>query len=404
MQDIDNHMDDLFRNAAENYRPSSGIDQWDYIQSEITHNNKKPFIVNKKKLFLIPNYVIPGLLLMCASLLIPYNLFMPLLQESKHSFETVGKNVGSSFKKISKGNKSITKAALFSFISRGNERIHSTLYENPPSKINNPDFINVAVDSVSKNKAGPIMSLNSSLVQSIDTGLFKSNNVLPLQKNELVYDNIDTGKVRDSLSMALPRINNNNFYFGFIAGSEFSGVKTINTMHPGYKAGVVAGYRIDKNISIETGFSFNKKNYSCNGLYFNQQKITEQMPPGMKIISLTGYCTSVEIPLRVNLSIWNKNKISVFSSVGISSIITTKESNLYKTLYNGDYTSIKGSYNQMKAFVASSVDFRIGMERRFHNGTSVRIEPYIQLPLRGTGIGEIKVRSAGFSVGYMIFK
>ena len=46
MQDLDNNMDDLFRKAAENYRPSPGKSQWKEIVADMAKQPQE--VVNKQ--------------------------------------------------------------------------------------------------------------------------------------------------------------------------------------------------------------------------------------------------------------------------------------------------------------------------------------------------------------------
>jgi len=48
MPDLDNHMDDLFRKAADNYRPAAGKSDWDKISPLINTTEATVLPQNKK--------------------------------------------------------------------------------------------------------------------------------------------------------------------------------------------------------------------------------------------------------------------------------------------------------------------------------------------------------------------
>ena len=49
MQDLDNNMDDLFRKAAENYRPSPGKSQWKEIVADMAKQQQEVVKKQEKK-------------------------------------------------------------------------------------------------------------------------------------------------------------------------------------------------------------------------------------------------------------------------------------------------------------------------------------------------------------------
>jgi predicted GNAT family acetyltransferase len=62
-----------------------------------------------------------------------------------------------------------------------------------------------------------------------------------------------------------------------------------------------------------------------------------------------------------------------------------------------------GSYKNNCRYIA--VMANIGAEYNYKTGkhTLIRIEPYIQIPLKGIGIGSMPVMTAGLHVGFMRF-
>jgi hypothetical protein len=66
----------------------------------------------------------------------------------------------------------------------------------------------------------------------------------------------------------------------------------------------------------------------------------------------------------------------------------------YNNYYSGNKVYKKASKNWLSAGNISA-----GYERRLIRGTSIRVEPYVRLPLKGVGIGSLPLTSTGVLVG-----
>ncbi len=131
-------------------------------------------------------------------------------------------------------------------------------------------------------------------------------------------------------------------------------------------------------------------------------KVGPSMPPEMKILSLKGSSTLFEAPLKFKYNILDKKKIIVSASAGISSYVLTNEKNNYLTSMNGTRENIISSCENSSRYFAAAVDFSVGCEHKFSKNKNIRIEPYVQFPLKGIGIGTLPVMSAGLHLGFTV--
>jgi len=200
-----------------------------------------------------------------------------------------------------------------------------------------------------------------------------------------------------------PEQNQHGFYFGGAIGISFNSVKYQSFGKPGFDIGVIAGYKTSKKVSLESGLFFGKKYYFTDGKYFSMDKVGPSMPPEMKIISLKGSSTLFEIPVKFKYDILFKGRSAMFASAGVSSYLLTNEKNKYITSLNGTTENVTGSYKNSSRYFAAAIDFSLGYEYRLSNDNSMRIEPYLQVPLKGIGMGTLPVMSAGLQVGFTVF-
>lgn len=189
--------------------------------------------------------------------------------------------------------------------------------------------------------------------------------------------------------------NKPGFYYGIAAGTELNQVKNQGMTKIGFNAGVLVGLQINKKISVETGVQLSQKKYYTSGEYFNPK--TGSMPSNMKIMSLKGTSTMIEIPVSVKYN-FTKNENTFYGKAGVSSYLVTKEKNNYKAMVSGQEQEINSTYNNNKFYSAAEIRLGAGYEKKLNKKLNIRVEPYIQIPLKGIGIGALPVTSTGLQL------
>ncbi|HEV3221572.1 MAG TPA: outer membrane beta-barrel protein [Puia sp.] len=190
--------------------------------------------------------------------------------------------------------------------------------------------------------------------------------------------------------------SNKGFYVGLIAGPDLSTVKFQSVKQPGFSLGVLAGYRISKRFSIETGLLWDKKYYYSNGDYFN--KSHTNIPPNSKISSVTGNCNMFEIPINLRYDFATKNNYGFFVKAGLSSYLMKKE-NYSIIMEQWAAYPYDSTYKNASNNIFSVLQLSGGYEHTIGAKTNIWIEPYLKIPLQGIGIGNMPIMSAGFYIG-----
>ena len=166
----------------------------------------------------------------------------------------------------------------------------------------------------------------------------------------------------------------------------------------GFAAGLIIGFRVSPNLSVETGIIWNKKNYVSDGRNFNMAKVSSAMPAGMVIDNLESHSSVSEIPIKVRYDFINKRNSFFFASGGVSSYMMTKEKNMYNVTMNGSQEKMTGVYNKNDYELPAVANISIGYEHSLFKQLEIRIEPFLKIPLRGIGVGSLPVTSAGLQV------
>ena len=431
MPDLDNHMDDLFRKAADNYRPAAGKSDWDKIsplinttEATVLPQNKKSNIVKK----------IAPLLLLLFLAATGYILNNFINTKNKNAF-SAGNSIPAVKKTLAilnnikpeKGAQGNTAVVATNSINNNTTSLkvtdagiageivtknNSTIIRTAPKQTMNISVVSVGDEEATgvntneknifeNNKDQTLTSQPGDAQISMQDSSIVSENNLITESKKIVSDTNTTTKNTPKKEVNHPS-KQKRFYLGVTAGPEFSGVRRLE-QQPGYEAGLITGYQLNQKLAVETGVLFSKKNYTCNGKYFNPDKLSASMPSGMQILSLSGNCSVFEVPLKLNYNILNNRTAIVFLSAGLSSYLLVSESNRYKTLLNGSINDMTGSYKNTTFYPAATADISIGFEKKLQKGNKLRLEPYLQLPLKGIGVGAMKVTSAGVHASFILF-
>ncbi len=126
----------------------------------------------------------------------------------------------------------------------------------------------------------------------------------------------------------------------------------------------------------------------------------DDMPGGAEMMEVNGNSRVIRLPLYINMHMIDR-KYQVFASSGISSYLLTEENNEYHMMMNGTEDKMYGTYLNNRNYFAATVDFSIGVERQIGMKNRLRFQPYLQLPLKGIGVGKLPITSAGIRIGFI---
>jgi len=401
MQHFDYDMDDLFRNASENYPLKIMKENWEAIADALIVPG--PMIadtVNKKrtvKRYSILVLAVLSILVVGSSVFMIISNPTKIIEAKKSSREVVVKSgneetTSSNGRNQSRPSMPISSAKASARNSKINERIDhientgrasSVTAESP---IDYPQLI-METSRVIRNPVD-----ESNLMKQSET---PRANPLPPQSGE----KMDTASARP-VSNALRQSGKNiSFYIGVIGGPQYTTIKGQGFTKPGLSAGVVAGFNLHHKFAFETGLLISTKEYFTMGEYFSMDKLMSSMPQDMKLVSLHGSITAVEIPLLLKYSFVRGKKSDVFGTAGFSSSIVTSESNKYVGTVNGNRENISGHYSNSNFYLAATVNISAGYDYKIGSKILLRFEPYIQIPARGIGVGSVPVLSTGIHLG-----
>ncbi len=421
MQDLGPDMEELFRRASENYPLKQGEDKWHEIASKI-NGKPSPSQLNKRQTRYRKYYVIPLLLLLFVNL-----DFFFIRQFPKQNFN-VQKLHENEMKEVthpSKINKSLAYKISEEGANTNNSKVSKDRFNRVPYGSINTKIVQQVIGKTSdpySEKIKNVQSVNQpinladdfELNKSLDrrapqvinsaelNSMFEINNFPHSDINLLDTSSRLTQFISSTSNTAekkvTKKISMHGLYYGLLLGAEVNTVKNQDMNKVGLDIGLIGGYRFSKHLSAETGLLFSQKYYTTSGKYFSLKEIGAMMPAAMKVIEVNGASKVVEIPVHLLYDFSSKLDHRYFFSAGFSSYILTTESNRYHTSLNGAEYMMYGTYKNNRSYFAASLDLAIGYEKNIGKKSNIRFQPYVQLPVKGIGVGNLKVTSAGVHI------
>ncbi|MGE5107672.1 MAG: hypothetical protein ACM3H8_09015 [Sphingobacteriales bacterium] len=385
----DNHMDDLFRLAAENYPLKTGEGKWSDIAPLLiaasalsANDNKENNKSNNKGKYLLLMFLMAGYV--SAVFILNPNKDTKVTSAASNTVTITDNNL----KFINPVMQRIKSSGPANHISRPtNNKIISnktdTLIHNQIKEFEKPKQTLAKIESIANNT--PIIKVNK---LTVVTSIPSNNKTSDLLKQPFIKNK---------------KIKQNGFYAAITMGAGFNEVRSQKLTTPGLEGGIRFGYRFNKKISVETGLLIAKKYYHSDGKFFNTDKISGSMPAGMQMISLSSDNTVYQLPVKVKYNFISTGKGNIFTAAGISSYILTKEKNNYLALINGSRQSITSIYKEQRRYFAAVLDLSAGYELTFKKNKTIRLEPYLQAPLMGIGVGAMPVISTGLHISYSLY-
>ena len=428
MQDLEHDMEDLLRRAAEAYPLKRGEDKWDDIASKISGapaGNKQKKGWQHKKYYTLPLllfFLLLGFLVVKngekqnntslqktkkyaaqpTSLAITNkkNETLILLESStweKSLFPDKGQsavaNLSPAHTKIPVSHNTVINSGITTKIKF--DLTNNITFAGDES--NSDDKLTIAKNGLARTIPDPGLARGIQDPGLEKESFFNTNKLSPEYNRVKQLDDLPLNKDVANINT---RFSKKGFYYGIVSGVDINAVKDQGFKKAGFDVGVITGYRFNSALSIETGLLLAKKFYWTRGKYFSTEEMRSTMPAGTELIEVHGSSKVLEIPLHLRYDLSIKHNHRLFATAGFSSYILTEENNQYYTMLNGIQGKLNTSYKKDRRYFAAAIDLGLGYEKDLGKKSHIRFEPYLQLPVKGIGIGHLPVKSAGLRIAF----
>ena len=165
-----------------------------------------------------------------------------------------------------------------------------------------------------------------------------------------------------------------------------------------WRLGFSVNYFPFRKIGIGLGVNYISDSYQAGKYDYSPQKgyWTDKVAPEWT----DAKCEILEIPLSVSYHPGGLRRSGFFGVAGISSIIMLSEAYYYN--YEDPQPHYRKSWYGSMANKDwfSMMEFDLGYQWRLGHNQILQISPFVQLPVRGIGHGNVMLNTYGIRVGY----
>ncbi|HVK96625.1 MAG TPA: porin family protein [Flavisolibacter sp.] len=415
MFNLNDDMDPIFRKAGENYPLKTDSADWNKINDALQKNVSHDHYSNNRK-----NDSYNKLLIMMLLVLVPFlsDTFIEFKNGkylSDKKFENSKSNVPENRKEPAKTK--FQNPALANTLARQNtSRFRPVTQDivNEPSDKQTAEFIHTPMSFSNAETDLKKTEVNSTLdelgleQQKIDHQTILNTNEqqseAPLtgkdmSGNQLLKSKIAPASPVEPAQKISAKQDRSSIYFGILGGMDVTTVKYQQVNNAGFNYGILLGYKIGDHLNIEGGLLSTTKYYSTNGAHFNTSKLA--LSSTTRVLAVEGDCRMIEIPVVLKYDFTSATNNKWFVAAGISNLLMKQENYNYVYLYtvSGREAKYFRTYKNSSKNWLSILQFSGGYSYKMKNIVDLRVEPYIQVPLKGVGFGELPLTSGGLRIG-----
>lgn len=169
-----------------------------------------------------------------------------------------------------------------------------------------------------------------------------------------------------------------------------------NVQEPGYKIGLGLNYQLTPKLSLATGVIHSDVRYTANSSdYSPSSNSYEDNNSAMIPSRVLAKCLILDIPVHLNYEFMQFGRSRIFASAGLSSYIMMDEKYDFKydDYYPGQADSWSGQTGILHLF--SNAGFSVGYQMDLNQRWGLQIEPFVKIPLKEVGWGNVKLYSLG---------
>lgn len=281
----------------------------------------------------------------------------------------------------------IPESIYFSRLSILNEQNEPTLNESLL------DLANITSSFPADSSLSSIPNVQSLNSKSLNEEIIKASSISTDAENksdevngstDLMETNDKSNPSKNRLSLAI------NF------APDLNGVEQFQSNKISYSVGAGLIYNISNKLSIEAGAAYGRKSYQTG---FSSFRPASYRMFQVKANMVSSGFDVMDIQLNLAYTLLKKGKSSFGVGAGISSYLMLDEqySFTYSNIYARGLSSFNTGYQNNHFLGIANLNF--SFKRNLSNNVKLAFNPYLKLPLTDLGYGNIRLRSAGVSVG-----
>jgi hypothetical protein len=223
---------------------------------------------------------------------------------------------------------------------------------------------------------------------------FKEDTVVILtnQSNEAVNQNA-SNNISEALASEQANILH-KFALNLGFSPDYSKVVASEFGPLGYNLQVILDYKISQKWDLRAGVIKSLKLYDAYPE--NYAWPVKWGKPSSPLREVEATCDMLDIPISLSYQILKKGSNQLYTTLGITNYKMINEK--YEYFYENDadpnlkWRKWEGSSG---FFGAGVVNMSLGIERKLTNFLSVQLEPFVKIPIKNVGFGDVKLLTTG---------
>ena len=190
-----------------------------------------------------------------------------------------------------------------------------------------------------------------------------------------------------------------NWQFGLIASPDFSSVNALAGDKPGSSVGITVDYQFAPRWYIGSALLLDHRNYAARSQDFHPSHsfYTTNQIDSQNVNFVKGSLTMLEIPLNLRYDFSITGNTLFFANVGVSSYLLSGENGNCYVNYWGREVPRGFQSPHPGNYLFSSMNLSLGVETGLSNSLSLLVAPWIKMPLRTIGLGQMQMNSVGIT-------
>jgi hypothetical protein len=190
---------------------------------------------------------------------------------------------------------------------------------------------------------------------------------------------------------------NRSLQLGVLVAPDFSSVNSVAGDRPGSSFGLTVDYQFANHWYIGTGLLISRKNYAAAAQDYHAPESWLSTNNINNLDYVKGSFSMLEIPLNLRYDFSTTGNTLFFVSAGASSYVSTSENCSYYYNHFGSQWVKAFQYPGRPGYLFSAIDLSAGVETGISNSLSLLIAPYMKLPSRNIGFGQVELSSFGIN-------
>ena len=218
-----------------------------------------------------------------------------------------------------------------------------------------------------------------------------NNNDAELPDVQETFEDLISQKKRFSVSLGLKPYMTDE---GFIDPGTFSGA-----------AGIKFGLDVGKKSNVTTGIYYSNQNHTTPGnSYKNLNGYWNARTQGLVPQSVTAKNKVLEMPVQMTTKISDKERTDLYVGLGVNNTVTFHEKHEFNFTDPHYYGEQQWQVKKDNFQPLSSAKLIAGFETDIGKNVQLQVEPFVDIPLKGTAWGELELVNKGVALNFKLQK